>query len=229
MKYLILLSFGFLVFIPSVSRADIVVEPYASAGVSLSSHKDDEKPFMSYAGGARLGYSFLILSAGLDFSYTYHGMGSGVPFASVVVHKPNQSQGFSQAGDNVSIQYSKTPSSFQPLSIGVFAGVDLPLFFDCYGAAFFSLGKKDYSLTGYGLKAGLSYLSIPLVKLNAELQWAYYTGKTARAGSKAFHLFSAMLSVSLPFSFEMDFFGEEDGGKNLRDSSSAAESEEYEF
>ena len=207
MKYFILLCLSFFVFIP-VSQADIHLEPYGGAGVSYS-RSSDSKLFMSYMGGVRVGYSFSLLSAGLDLSLHHHRMGdSWANFSSVVVNQPRRSVGLSQARDNVSIHHSSSgSSSFNPLSVGAFVGVDLPLFFDCYGAGFISFGKKDStSMTGYGLKAGISYFSLPFVNLNAELQWAYYQGGS-QVRTESLHLLSVLLSVSIPLSFEADIFG----------------------
>lgn len=221
MKYFILLFLSFFMFIP-VSQADIHLEPYGGAGVSYS-RSSDSKLFMSYMGGVRLGYSFSLLSAGVDLSLHHHRMGSSwATFPSVVVNQPRQSVGLSQARDNVSIQYSSIAnSSFNPFSVGAFVEVDLPLFFDCYGAAFVSFGKKDStSMTGYGLKAGVSYLSLPFVNLNAELQWAYYQGGS-QVRTESLHLLSVLLSVSIPLSFDADLFG---GGGEERSSASSESS-----
>ena len=211
MRYFILLCLSFFVFIP-VSQADIHLEPYGGAGISYS-RSSESQLFMSYTGGARLGYSFSLLSAGVDLSLHHHRMGDSLTtFSSVVVNKPATSVGFSQARDNVNIQYSSSgSSSFTPFSVGAFVGVDLPLLFDCYGSAFMSFGKKDNtSMIGYGLKAGVSYLSLPFVQLNAELQWTYYGGGSDRQiRNNGFQLLSALLSVSVPLSFDADFFGDD--------------------
>ena len=225
MKYFILLCLSFFVFIP-VSQADIHLEPYGGAGVSGSF--PEKKLFMSYMGGVRLGYSFSLLSAGLDISLHHHRMGdSWATFPSVVVNQPRQSKGLSQARDNVSIHYSSSgSSSFNPFSVGAFVEVDLPLFFDCYGAAVLSFGKKNgTSMKGYGLKAGISFLSLPFVDLNAEAGWVYYQGGS-QVRSESLHLLSVMLSVSVPLSFEVDLFGGDSKKKRSDDDSNDNEEEQ---
>ena len=206
MKYFILLGLSFFVFIP-VSQADIHLEPYGGAGVSGSF--PEKKLFMSYMGGVRLGYSFSLLSAGLDLSLHHHRMDKVTKYE--IGNKPNeQSKGLNQAMDNVFVQHSISgSSSFNPFSVGAFVKVDLPLFFDFYGAAFISPfgSKKDGSaMTGYGVKAGISFLSLPFVDLNAEARWAYYQGGS-QVRKESLHLYSVMLSVSVPLSFEVDLFG----------------------
>ena len=228
MKYFILLCLSFFVFIP-VSQANIHLEPYGGVGISYS-RASEGKLFMSYMGGARLGYSFSLLSAGVDLSLHHHRMGESLAtFSSVIVNQPATSVGFSQARDNVSIQYSSPgSSSFTPFSVGAFVGVDLPLLFDCYGSAFMSFGKKDNTaMIGYGLKAGVSYISLPFIQLNAELQWTYYGGGSdLRIKSNGFQLFSALLSVSVPLSFKANFFGGDDQKASKENRSHREDSEE---
>ena len=229
MKYFILLCLSFFMFIP-VSQADIHLEPYGGAGISYS-HSSERKLFMSYMGGVRLGYSFSLISAGLDLSYHHHRLSNSYTIPSVVVHQPAESKGLSQARDNVSIQYSSSGgSSFNPFLVGAFVGIDLPLFFDFYGAAFMSFfGKKDnLAMTGYGLKAGISYLSLPFIDLNAEVQWAYYRGGETAVSRDNFQLLSVLLSVSVPLSFDAGFLGGDRKTSSTEKNENNEESEEPE-
>ena len=186
-----------------MAPAKIHLEPYASAGVSYSKKLSRSSPlFMNYAGGARAGFSFLLVKAGLDLSYNYYS-GESLGFPNVVINQPPQSRGFSQADDSASITYSKAGKAFKPFNIGVFGAFDLPLLFDLYASLFYSAGGKQGALSypGWGMKAGLSYLSIPWISLNLEALWANYSNSQVKY-LRQFSIMSVQLSVSLPLSFK---------------------------
>ena len=160
----------FLFFIP-IAQAGVHVEPYVSAGGSLSNSISSKSSiFMAYNLGGRLGYSFLGFSTGLDLSWTYYDVGnnSSDPNSTILNSDPVLEEG-------IKIKPYEVIEDFQPFSIGVFGSVELPFLFNAYGTLFYTFGDRDLlSHQGYGVKAGVSYLSTFFVQLNLELKWANY-------------------------------------------------------
>ncbi len=206
MKYIIFLSFLF--FIP-VSQAEIQFEPYGNIGASYSS-VSSRPVFMTYVLGGRVGYSLASLSVGLDLFWTHHNIGgnSSSQHHLEVFHQSSTVKGFGQAADSVSFQYSEVSRPFEPFSMGVFGALELPFLFDVYGTFFYTFGeKKSVNHHGIGAKAGASYLIAFYVKLNVELQYAYYKCIELAKCSQNFGIFSAMFSLSLPLSSDIFDFG----------------------
>ena len=213
MKYIILLSFLF--FIP-ISQADIHIEPYASAGGSYSASipSSPDSFFMSFAVGGRFGYSFLGASLGFDLFWNHYSPGiSGIH--NVRYDSQPIEPGFNQ-GRGSFLEYSVAREPFQPFSIGLFTAIDLPFLFNVYGTVFYSIPAEsvnaDYQ--GYGMKAGMSYISAFYVQLNLEFQWAYYHCVERMSCSNNFNILSAFVSLSLPFSTDVFDFGNVDDSEN---------------
>ena len=230
MKYIILLSFLFLI---PVSQAEVHIEPYGNIGASYSSAS--KSPFLNYALGARLGYRFLSMGAGLDLFWTHYNTGNGV--GEVYIHHAREEEkGFGQSEKGVRIRPSNAVRSFQPFSIGAFVVVDLPFLFNTYGTIFYSFGERKFiNHQGYGLKAGASYLSTFHVQLNLELQWSHYIcmaqADCLKSKSSDFNILSAMLSLSVPLStdiFDFDSFGGSDSDGSDSDGSDSDDSDSSE-
>lgn len=226
MKYIIFLIFLFLI---PVSQAEVHFEPYGSIGASYSSSVSPGPLFMNYVLGARLGYRFLSVSTGLDLFWTHYDTGNGKGSSHLEVRPSSEStKGFNEPGIGTSIQYSEVSEPFQPLSIGAFAIVDLPILFNAYGTAFYSFGdRRSINHQGYGLKAGVSYLSTFYLQVNLELQWSHYIcaeKADCLNQSNSFNILSAMLSLSLPLSTDIFDFDDSDNFDNS-DSSEEEESE----
>lgn len=205
MKYIIL--FGICLY-TSLASASMHIEPYLGGGFAYSkvgiadelrAHKQLSPGFVL---GSKFGIKLLSFIAGLDLFYNYYNTGNSIRMPSVVVHNPSTSVGFSQSSDSVSIQYSSSHNAFQPISIGVFGAIDIPLIVDVYSSVFYSFGKRASSFYhGPGLKAGISYLSAFFAQLNLELQWShYFCNSTKCLQSKGIDVLSAMLTISVPFS-----------------------------
>lgn len=159
MKYLFS---GYLIFLwlffPLKAFSGIHFEPYGGLGVlghvnEKSSNqllKDDW--YGKLTAGTRIGYTKLGLAFGLDISGSQYS-----PFN-------NLSKG-----------------SFFTVSPGVFASYKLPLFFRIYGTLIphgFLIKPSEELNTNYivrGLKAGISYLSLPFLSINFEYQTLYLT------------------------------------------------------
>lgn len=213
MKYIILLSF--LCFIP-VSQAEIHIEPYVNAGGAYSSSipSSPNSLFMVFSLGGRFGYNFTPISVGFDLFWTHYAPSSGIHHmrsGSSEASRP----GF-DTGPGSTFEHSKTREVFQPFSLGVFTSVDLPFLFNAYGTIFYSIPAESINVNyqGYGARAGLSYLSAFYVQLNVELQWAYYTCTESVNCSDDFNIFSALLSVSVPFSTDIFDFGDSSDSEN---------------
>ena len=203
MKYIIF--FLFLFFTP-VSQAKLHFEPYGNIGASYSSSLSDSHLFfMTYAVGTRLGYNISFLHMGIDLFWTYHDIGNSSRFHNLeIYHQPDPVIGFSQAQKSVSLHYSEIKDPFSPLSIGVFAAAELPFLVNVYGTLFYTLGEEsEIKHQGYGIKGGASYLTTFHIQLNLELQWAHYICGEAVKCSNNFSILSAMLSLSVPFSFDV--------------------------
>ncbi len=211
MKYCVILL-SFLCIVP-VSKGKVHIEPYGNIGGSYSSSISSGPLFMNYALGARLGYQFLSVSTGLDLFWTHYGTGTSSNVQHVEVHYSSEpNKGFNQASKSVSFHHSEVREPFQPFSLGAFVALDLPLLFNTYGTVFYTFGKKTVSHQGYGIKAGLSYLSSFYVQLNLEFQWAHYTcmEEAQCSSSRSFNVISAALSLSVPFSTDFFNFGREE-------------------
>ena len=226
MKYIILLSFLFLI---PVSQAKVHVEPYGNIGGYYSGSKVFAKQLsLNYTLGARLGYQVLSIATGLDFFWTYYSTG----YPPLITQNNSTSdpvRGFDQVDRSVFIIHSQSPEPFQPFSIGAFAAVELPFLVNAYGTLFYSFGDKDsISYQGYGVKAGVSWLSTFYIQVNAELQWSQYIcgGETEAKciDRKSFDTLSAMLSISVPLSFDVfDFGNSTDSSDDLEEEGSEVE------
>ena len=209
MKYIILI--GACIYTSAFASAAVYIEPYLGGGASYSriGTTDDLRSspllFTGWTLGGRLGVQWLNLKTGLDVFYNHYNMSNSFSMPSVIVHNPGTSTGFSQAGDNVSIQYSRSRNNFNPISIGLFGIFDIPFITDIYGTAFYSFGdKSSIFYHGPGVKVGMSYLSAFFAQFNLELQWAhYFCRKTECLQSKGFNLLSIVFLVSVPFSTKL--------------------------
>ncbi len=208
MKFIFLFMFAV---IGSSAHGSIYMEPYLGGGLSYSRISADDNlstPPQYFSRnlsfGWRAGYEFFNMRGGLDIFHNRHYTSSGFNMFSVVVQKPQTNKGFSQAGDSVSIQYSRITDNFNPTSIGLFGAIDLPFLFDFYGTFFYSFGKKG-SLThhGPGVKVGVSYLSLFFVQLNIELQFTHYSCPNTECLQSSFNMGSLLFLVSVPFSTNM--------------------------
>ena len=197
--------FGFFCLIPFSSIADVHIEPYGGVGGAFSTSIDSPQSFfMKYTVGGRLGYKLSIVHAGLDIFWTHYDTGDHRDVTTVRPF-PIERKGLEQATGSVDITPAKPRTSFQPLSIGAFTAIKLPLFFNVYGSIFYAFGSKDnIGHQGYGLKAGVSWLSASYFQLNLSAKWAYYTCQSkAKECANSFSIGSALLSVSVPFSLDL--------------------------
>jgi len=200
-KYIIVIL-SFLVLIP-LSQAKLYLEPYGSIGTFYSGSGAEaeffnESFFLTYSLGTRLGYSVMNLSAGLDLFWTHHNFSTYIGTDKVNNRPVNEKF---KIGTNVRLE--DPDFEFKPLSIGVFASIDLPLLFNIYGTVFYAFGNKRFktdtvNYNGAGLKLGTSYLAY-YVQLKMEFNWAYYNCATDIIGCKGnINVTGVMLSASVP-------------------------------
>lgn len=174
------------------ASAGLLVEPYL--GYRFGSGEDSNTPKSEYSYsspllGARLGYQFLGLMAGIDYS-----MGLG---AFELEEK------------------GSTPSKhdFTESSFGLFVGYDFPILLRAWATYYLSNTLKGdstavdgdkYKGNGYGL--GVGFTGLPFVSLNLELRkftWDEYfdnsAGTTAKlSGANEVDITEVVFSVSLP-------------------------------
>ncbi|MGI9549096.1 MAG: hypothetical protein ACR2M7_03880 [Bdellovibrionales bacterium] len=176
MKFLILFFFSLPCF------AKVHIEPYVGYGFTIMSQdqitKDlvndigesidffiDGKKYENKVAGIRLGYRSIGLGLGVDLSIAQWAAISG-------------------------------SETLTPITSGLFASYNLPLLFRVYGV-FIPMARvfagtleenstaSDICDQSHGIKAGLSYLSIPFLSINFEYQSLYIGGDSQICGSWA--------------------------------------------
>ena len=225
--YIILLSILFFV---SPLKAEVYLEPYGNAGVSYSPTAMSSTIFMNGSLGSRVGYSFLSVSTGVEAFWTHYGViGNGAREKTYDSSDHSFSKGFGQGINSVSLHSKIVGGSFQPWSVGLFAALKLPIWFNGYGTAFYTFGSKQaVKHHGYGVKMGLSYSLAVYVQLSLEFQWAHYICQATQCPSgPSFNIFSTALSLSVPLSFDVfNLIGQSDSVEpEETDFSSSAETE----
>lgn len=158
----------------SNSFAGLLIDPYVGVGqlkstLDIASNSDDESGTSSVV-GSRLGYSFLLLSAGVDFEMVKSKLGD----------------------DDTDV----TNTSF---FVGVDMPILVRAWAEYFVNSKFELdGDKDYEFEfkdGFGV--GLGFTGLPFVSINLELQTLNY--ETELSSFKGdLKTASTVLSVSLP-------------------------------
>lgn len=170
----------------STAQAGILVEPYVGYSIGLS--KDYGNTTYDYKTpqfGARLGYQFLGLMAGIDYSLS----------SSFDLSQKNKTTGAT----------SKVSSDKNQL--GLFVGYEFPILLRAWGTYFLdsNLNKsstpgKAYSGNGYALGAG--FTGLPFVSLNLEYRSFSYDSSKISGSTTALNpkwtMNEILLSVSLP-------------------------------
>jgi hypothetical protein len=199
----ILAAFVLSSLLTSPAMAGILVEPYLGyysqavtatfgdgVGGGLLSGQDLKIDASGLGFGLRLGYSFAMAFAAVDYS-------TGT-FKSAVKEQPAIA--------------NTTTSDMTATNLGVTAGVSLPMVRPYLGYIFDSQIKGDpYSYSGSGIKIGLGFSVIPMVAINAEYIMMSYTKQKDSAGTetamgqaamfKDYKSSGFMVGVSAPFDF----------------------------
>jgi len=171
----------------STVQAGVLVEPYVGYSLGLSKDYDNKtNDYKTPQFGARLGYQFLGLMAGVDYSLS----------SSFDLNQKKITTGAT----------SKTPSEKNQL--GLFVGYEFPILLRAWGTYFLDSNfkktpapSKNYSGNGYAL--GVGFTGLPFVSLNLEYRsFSYDSSKrsgTTTSLNPKWTMNEILLSVSLPF------------------------------
>ena len=175
------LSLVFLLVPAQKSQASIAVEPYLGAGAAYFNNAHWGVNF-----GSRLGYSRWGLMTGIDIGYSVFPLISqNFQELDPTIPCQEESAGFSSTIACVFSGYTQKEGDYDILSYGPSVSFSLPLIIDVYASILWSnawrAGLDDtnnqgsLSLSGPGFKIGVSYLSLPFLRINLELQ-SFYLG-----------------------------------------------------
>ncbi len=172
-------------FISLSANAGFLVEPYLGYKIGTGDQGGSTPVDYTYSGatfGGRLGYQFLGLMGGLDYSLSSFDIDREVP------------------GTKTSVDTSQS-------TFGAFVGYDFPILLRAWAAYYFSskLEENDndeYSGGGYGL--GVGFTGLPFVSLNIEYRSLAYdefynssASSTSSLGADV-EINEILFSVSLP-------------------------------
>lgn len=166
------------------ASAGLLVEPYMGYKLGTYESNTDKWTYNSPQLGARLGYSYLLFMAGLDYSFStaeYKGDGTTA-----------------DAGD------------FKNSTMGIFAGVELPILLRAWGTYYFNQKLTDEEgsesgaeYKGDGIGLGVGFTGLPFVSLNVEYRKFSYDEKEFESTKSSISNDSSevFFSVSAPFDF----------------------------
>ncbi len=172
----------------NTAQAGVLVEPYLGFGIGSGDRGNIDYDYTTPQFGARLGYSFLGLMGGIDYSLA----------TSFDIDAENTTTGV-----NSSTSYKKN-------QFGIFVGYELPILLRAWGTYYVNASLEDdiapisdYSGSGYAL--GVGFTGLPFVSLNLEYRSFSYdeveTSGSTSTLSPSFDLNEILLSVSLPLDF----------------------------
>lgn len=170
----------------STVQAGVLVEPYAGYSIGLS--KDYGNSTYDYSTpqfGARLGYQFLGLMAGVDYSLS----------SSFDLNEKDKTTG------------ATTKTSSEKNQVGLFVGYNLPMLLRAWGTYYLDANLKNtpvpattYNGNGYAL--GVGFTGLPFVSLNLEYRsFSYDSSKTSGTKSTLtpkWKMNEILFSISLP-------------------------------
>jgi len=173
-----MLRFLFSLFIfPFATYASISIEPYVGGGLAHFS-----EIYSGFSIGSRLGYKKWGLMSGVDISYAhFETLDIGKQINQVCANTQEARRGVTQLVDRTPCDdnMEQAPTNvYNMTSIGPSVSFGLPLIINAYASIHWSWAKKQinidksFALSGPGAKLGISYLSLPFLQLNLELQGA---------------------------------------------------------
>jgi hypothetical protein len=175
------------------ANAGFLVEPYLGYKMGSGDRSTNPTTDIDYSSptfGARLGYQFLGLMAGVDYSLASFDLTQ------------------EQSGS------SDTVNSMKQSTFGLFVGYDFPILLRAWGAMYFDSNLEDddsrnsnlgdeFGGDGYGL--GVGFTGLPFVSINLEYRSLSYddftdASNSANDGTLAnpYDVSEIILSVSLP-------------------------------
>ncbi|MDE0151523.1 MAG: hypothetical protein OXK80_03360 [Bdellovibrionales bacterium] len=164
-----------LILFPFFAYASISIEPYVGGGLAGFGELHS-----GFSVGGRLGYKNWGLTSGVDVSYSqFQAFNIGQTVNSGLCKKDRSVRGLEQVvspfcDENI----EQTPENmYNIVSVGPSISFGLPLIIDAYASITWSWAdkqirniQKSFALSGPGAKLGVSYLSLPFLQVNLEVQ-----------------------------------------------------------
>ncbi len=170
------MRFLFILFLfPLCTQASISLEPYVGGGLAYSGELSS-----GFSVGSRVGYKNWGLTLGADISYSqFHTFDIGQEINNNICDSNQGKFGVAQTAlipCDEDVQQDPL-RVYSIISVGPSVSFGLPLIIDAYASLTWSWVDKKISkfqqsffLSGPGMKIGVSYLSLPFLQLNLELQ-----------------------------------------------------------
>lgn len=168
------------------SRASVLVEPYlglaiGGGGKAQLNSTTYEYSYSSEIYGGRLGYEYLGIMGGLDYSYQSFQMEKAAPVGAATKSDAKRSQ------------------------VGLFIGYDFPFLLRGW-ATYFLSGQIDMGIEkfshGRGFELGLGFKALPFLSFNLSLRnieyYKYTTSPAATYGSNKLNSSEILFSGSIP-------------------------------
>lgn len=167
----------FLLFLfPFFAYAGISIEPYVGGGIASFGEMHS-----GFSVGGRLGYKNWGFTPGVDVSYSqFQAFNIGQKVTKELCDNIQQNtRGVTQVNIKACDQnIEQTPlNMYNIISVGPSISFGLPLIIDAYASINWSWAdkqirnvQKSFALSGPGAKLGVSYLSLPFLQVNLELQ-----------------------------------------------------------
>lgn len=171
-----MLKFLFTLFLfPLFAQAGIAIEPYVGGGLAYFGEMHS-----GFSIGSRVGYRKWGLTSGVDVSYSqFHVFDLSEKAVRKVCDNTQNTIGVAKINIPFCDQDTKqNPMHFYNIiSVGPSVSFGLPLILDAYASLTWSwVDKKmnsidkSFPLSGPGAKIGISYLNLPFLQLNIEVQ-----------------------------------------------------------
>jgi len=178
-----------LLFTLTPTHAGVLVEPYVGYAIGSAEFSNADWDYKTIQPGARLGYQFMGLMAGVDYSTA--------KFDLDFEHKTTGA--------------TATFSDFKKTQLGVFVGYNLPVLLRVWGTYFLNAeaeypgdgqANSDFKYNGGGYGLGAGFTALPFLSINLEYRMYKYDeaeqGGITAALAEELEFNEIFLSVSLP-------------------------------
>ncbi len=183
------------------AEAGILIEPYLGYQMLLTDIK------LGAGAGALDGQSVKVDDSGIGY-----GLRAGITLPMLFAAVDYSMASLSSSAKEVPAGLTLTTGSSTRTSLGVTAGLSLPMVRPYVGYIFDDQNKDDDSTSsGSGFKIGVGLTVFPMIKLNAEYQMVNYTkskdsagAETTYGGSEVFNTVSSsgfFVNLSVPLDF----------------------------
>lgn len=158
---------------PFPSLAELLVEPYIGGQLNWNRTASPGIYFGLPSFGAKIGVNKFGFTLGTELSYTRLTSFSSLRSSNCLTGSDLGEQGF-EGVQNPIQEACETSYDYQPyhlVQVGLAGAAKLPFVIDAYGAILFVQAINERaSYNGIGLKAGISYFTLPFISINLELQ-----------------------------------------------------------